>query len=246
MKYEEFEQQIREMIPQPSAAITDALYRMGVEALEEKPQELLIAFEFISRHFRQNVLQGAYEIIQYGSAALPDELVAAAVLLQAGDTPEHMARMANDGELMCFYCPKEKGEISPLALCSILEDGKRFDYYTTKFGKFSAKDILARAKSCAEQCGGSVVGAFECISPEGEVSANFCAGQRVLSGPWPRMTTALSDIFGTCPAVAARITLDVDLSHAAVEYNPLWQKAHMEHGQIVRREKHPKSSCQER
>ena len=71
MKYEEFEQQIREMIPQPSAAITDALYRMGVEALEEKPQELLIAFEFISRHFRQNVLQGAYEIIQYGSAALP-------------------------------------------------------------------------------------------------------------------------------------------------------------------------------
>ena len=84
MKYEEFEQQIREMIPQPSAAITDALYRMGVEALEEKPQELLIAFEFISRHFRQNVLQGAYEIIQYGSAALPDELVAAAVLLQAG------------------------------------------------------------------------------------------------------------------------------------------------------------------
>lgn len=147
MKYEEFEQQIREMIPQPSAAITDALYRMGVEALEEKPQELLIAFEFISRHFRQNVLQGAYEIIQYGSAALPDELVAAAVLLQAGDTPEHMARMANDGELMCFYCPKEKGEISPLALCSILEDGKRFDYYTTKFGKFSAKDILARAKS---------------------------------------------------------------------------------------------------
>lgn len=160
MKYEEFEQQIREMIPQPSAAITDALYRMGVEALEEKPQELLIAFEFISRHFRQNVLQGAYEIIQYGSAALPDELVAAAVLLQAGDTPEHMARMANDGELMCFYCPKEKGEISPLALCSILEDGKRFDYYTTKFGKFSAKDILARAKSCAEQCGGSVVDCF--------------------------------------------------------------------------------------
>lgn len=90
------------------------------------------------------------------------------------------------------------------------------------------------------------LGAFECISPEGEVSANFCAGQRVLSGPWPRMTTALSDIFGTCPAVAARITLDVDRSHAAVEYNPLWQKAHMEHGQIVRREKHPKSSCQER
>ena len=56
MKYEEFDQQIREMIPQPSAAITDALYRMGVEALEDRPQDLLIAFEFISRYFSVDVL----------------------------------------------------------------------------------------------------------------------------------------------------------------------------------------------
>ena len=39
MKYEEFDQQIREMIPQPSAAITDALYRMGVEALRRRVPE---------------------------------------------------------------------------------------------------------------------------------------------------------------------------------------------------------------
>ena len=84
MKYEEFDQQIREMIPQPSAAITDALYRMGVEALEDRPQDLLIAFEFISRYFSVDVLQGVYEIIQHGSAVLPNELVAAAVFLQAG------------------------------------------------------------------------------------------------------------------------------------------------------------------
>ena len=59
MKYKEFDQQIREMIPRPSAAITAALYRMGVETLEGRPQELLTAFEFIFRHFRRNVLQGA-------------------------------------------------------------------------------------------------------------------------------------------------------------------------------------------
>ena len=246
MKYEEFDQQIQEMIPQPSAVITGALYQMGVEALEGRPQELLIAFEFISRHFTQDVLQGAYEIIQHGSAALPDELVAAAVFLQAGDTSEHMARMANDGELMCFYRPKERGEISPLALCTILEAGKRFDSFTTTFRKFSPKDILARAKSYAKQHGKSIIGVFECISPEGEASGDLYAGQRVLAGQWPKMTTALSDIFGTCPAVAARITFDVDRDHAAVEYNPLWQKERMEHGQIVHREKHQKSSCQER
>lgn len=125
MKYEEFDQQIREMIPQPSAAITDALYRMGVEALEDRPQDLLIAFEFISRYFSVDVLQGVYEIIQHGSAVLPNELVAAAVFLQAGDTSEHMAQMAKNGELMCFYSPREKGEISPLAICSVLEAGKR-------------------------------------------------------------------------------------------------------------------------
>ena len=106
MKYEEFDQQIREMIPQPSAAITDALYRMGVEALEDRPQDLLIAFEFISRYFSVDVLQGVYEIIQHGSAVLPNELVAAAVFLQAGDTSEHMAQMAKNGELMCFYSPR--------------------------------------------------------------------------------------------------------------------------------------------
>ena len=132
MKYEEFDQQIREMIPQPSAAITDALYRMGVEALEDRPQDLLIAFEFISRYFSVDVLQGVYEIIQHGSAVLPNELVAAAVFLQAGDTSEHMAQMAKNGELMCFYSPREKGEISPLAICSVLEAGKKVNYFTIK------------------------------------------------------------------------------------------------------------------
>ena len=68
MKYEEFDQQIREMIPQPSAAITDALYRMGVEALEDRPQDLLIAFEFISRYFSVDVLQ---ESMKLSSMVLP-------------------------------------------------------------------------------------------------------------------------------------------------------------------------------
>ena len=108
--------------------------RMGVEALEDRPQDLLIAFEFISRYFSVDVLQGVYEIIQHGSAVLPNELVAAAVFLQAGDTSEHMAQMAKNGELMCFYSPREKGEISPLAICSVLEAGKKVNYFTTKFG----------------------------------------------------------------------------------------------------------------
>ena len=110
MKYEEFDQQIREMIPQPSAAITDALYRMGVEALEDRPQDLLIAFEFISRYFSVDVLQGVYEIIQHGSAVLPNELVAAAVFLQAGDTSERKRRNQPLGHLLCSGSRK-KGQL---------------------------------------------------------------------------------------------------------------------------------------
>lgn len=246
MKYEEFDQQIREMIPQPSAAITDALYRMGVEALEDRPQDLLIAFEFISRYFSVDVLQGVYEIIQHGSAVLPNELVAAAVFLQAGDTSEHMAQMAKNGELMCFYSPREKGEISPLAICSVLEAGKKVNYFTIKFGKFTPKDILARAKRFAKQQGVSVTGALECISLEGEVSTGLYAARNVLARQWTKMTTALDTIFGTCPAVAARVTFDADRGHTAVEYNPLWQKAHMVHGQIAHREKQSKPFCRER
>ena len=39
----------------------------------------------------------------------------------------------------------------------------------------------------------------------------------------PGMAKALSDIFKRCPAVAARITFDVDQSRISVEYNPLWK-----------------------
>ena len=71
MKYEEFDQQIREMIPRPSATITAALYRMGVETLEGRLQEILIARGFkgkngktltLSRKADENTI---YALTQY-------------------------------------------------------------------------------------------------------------------------------------------------------------------------------------
>ena len=93
MKKEEFEQEIKALIPQPSQERTDALYEMALDALENKgPQDIINAFDFIARHFDLDVLQKSYEIIQHGSAALPGELVAAAVFLQNGDPPRaHVA-----------------------------------------------------------------------------------------------------------------------------------------------------------
>lgn len=106
---------------------------------------------------------------------------------------------------------KRKRRNQPLAICSVLEAGKKVNYFTTKFGKFTPKDILARAKRFAKQQGVSVTGALECISLEGEVSTGLYAARNVLARQWTKMTTALDTIFGTCPAVAAPLMQIADI-----------------------------------
>jgi len=225
LKKEEFEQEIKALILQPSQETTDALYEMALDALEDDgPQDIINAFDFISRHFAPSVLQKSYEIIQHGSAALPGELVAAAVFLQNGGTPEHMSQMASDGHLMCFYYPKEKGELSPLALCSVIEDGKTSEFYTLRFGEFLPFAVLSDAQKYANQQGISVTEAIQYAAMDGTIDPSLYEAQKVLVSRWPEMTKALSDTFEHCPAVAARIIFDADQDHVAVEYNPLWQE----------------------
>lgn len=161
---------------------------------------------------------------QHGSAALPGELVAAAVFLQNGDVPEHMSQMARDGYLMCFHYPKEKGELSPLALCSVIEDGKTNEFYTLKFGEFLPFAVLSDAQKYAKQQGVSVTEAIQHAAMDGTIDPSLYEAQKVLVSRWPEMTKALSDTFEHCSAVAARIIFDVDQDHIAVEYNPLWQE----------------------
>lgn len=214
MKKEEFEQQIQAMIPRPSPETTADLYELGLEVLDvQGPQEVLAALDFISRNFDRSVLQSAYEIIQHGSAALPGEMVAAAVFLQNGDTSAHMAQMADAGHLMCFYTPREMGEVSPLAVCTVIECGKTSNFYSTRFGSFGPEETFARAKAYAKQRNVTVTQALQRVTVSEEIGRDM-----------PGMAKALSDIFKRCPAVAAHITFDVDQSRVSVEYNPLWEK----------------------
>ena len=214
MKKEEFEQQIQAMIPRPSPETTADLYELGLEVLDvQGPQEVLAALDFISRNFDRSVLQSAYEIIQHGSAALPGEMVAAAVFLQNGDTSAHMAQMADAGHLMCFYTPREMGEVSPLAVCTVIECGKTSNFYSTRFGSFGPEETFARAKAYAKQRNVTVTQALQRVTVSEEIGRDM-----------PGMAKALSDIFKRCPTVAAHITFDVDQSRVSVEYNPLWEK----------------------
>lgn len=226
MKKEEFEQQIQAMIPQPSPETTADLYKLGLDIVDEEgPQSILAAFDFIARNFDQSVLQSAYEIIRYGSAALPGEMVAAAVFLQNGDTPARMSQRAEQGYLMCFHTPKEMGEVSPLAICTVTEDGKTRDFYSTRFGEFELEEVFSRAKGYAKLQGISVTQALQCAAVDGKIGMELYEGQKLMTARWPEMTKALSDIFERCPAVAAHITFNVDQDRVSVAYNSLWEKS---------------------
>ena len=54
-----------------------------------------------------------------------------------------------------------------------------------------------------------------------EINPNGGYRKLLVSGD-PDMTRALSAVFSRCPAVAARLTFDVDRGQTSVEYNPLW------------------------
>lgn len=125
MTKEAFEGKLNALVPQPDPEITAALFAFGQELGQEEAcdgvRELLNSMSFVSRHFSAVTTQSVYEIIQHGSAALPGEMVAAAVYLENGNTLQDVAEMADLGMLMCFHCPRDMEELSPLALCVVTE-----------------------------------------------------------------------------------------------------------------------------
>ena len=226
MKKEEFEQQIQAMIPCPSPETTANLYELGLDTMDDEgPQSILAAFDFIARNFDRSVLQSAYEIIHHGSAALPGEMVAAAVFLQNGDTPARMSRMAEQGYLMCFHTPKVMDEASPLAICTVIEGGKKQALYSTQFGTFEPEEVFSCAKRYAGQQGVSVTQALQCAAVDGRIGMELHEGQKIMTARWPEMTEALSAIFERCPAVAAHVTFDVERDCVSVKYNFRWEKS---------------------
>ncbi len=99
MQKKEFIRQLNELVPRPDPVTTEALYRFDRE-------------------------WGAYEIIQHQNAAMPSEMFAAAVYLQAGRTPAEVSGLAREGRLMGFFGPERPEEPSRIAACTIVESGQ--------------------------------------------------------------------------------------------------------------------------
>ena len=226
MERTDFEEQINALIPQPDPKTTAELFKFGQElGLEDKcfsARTLLTSLQFIARNFSERTLQGAYEIISYGSAALPDEMVAAAVYLENGGSPQEVAKMAEAGTLMCFHRPESAEESSPLAACTVIEDGVPHKFHTLWFGGFDPETALRSAREYAQAHRSSVVDVLLSLTTDMEINPDGGFNKLLVSRD-PDMTQALSAVFSRCPAVAARLTFDADRGQASVEYNPLWQ-----------------------
>lgn len=225
MEKNDFERKINSLVPCPDQETTADLFALGQELGEESEygstQDILNSLSFISRHFDKEITQGVYEIIQYGSA-LPDEMVAAAVHMAGRDcSPRQMAQAANNGELMCFHTPKDAEELSPLAVCTVCENGKSLTRYTTHFGSFDPKTALRSAQKCAHDRKITVTDALLSLTVDLEPDPNGGA-RKILAHSDEAMTEMLDSCFGRYPALAARVTFDADRSQTAVEYNPLW------------------------
>ncbi|EOS57419.1 hypothetical protein [Anaerotruncus sp. G3(2012)] len=233
MERNEFEQWINKLVPQPDPEITTALFEFGQELGQEgecfNVRALLTSLQFIARNFSERTLQGAYELIHYGSAALPDEMVAAAVYLESGSTPQTVAEMAEAGLLMCFHQPESAEESSPLAVCTVIEDGVSREFHTLHFGSFDPDAVLRLAQQYAQERQSSVTEMLLTLNEDMRIET-FHIFNKLLVSRDPDMTRALSAAFSRCPAVAAHLAFDADRGQTVVEYNPLWLELRQEQG----------------
>ena len=115
MQKKEFIRQLNELVPRPDPVTTEALYRFDRECAESEYIDMLTALRVVARNFSGETLQGAYELIQHQNAALPSEMFAAAVCLQAGRTPAEVSQLAVKGALMGFFGPERPEEPSRTA-----------------------------------------------------------------------------------------------------------------------------------
>lgn len=252
MKREEFERQLQQLVPRLDGKTTEAWYRYGLEMCDEFSYDFLEAmmtsFGFLKNNFLPETVQDVYGAISCGTL-LPSEMAAAAVYIQNGSTATQIARLTDQGRLMCFHTPRSAGENSPLALLSVHENGKLKSFYTVDFGSFHPEMALLRARNFAREHAVPVIKAVSLLWNDKSTCPAKAddSSHRLFMGNDPEMTQALTAIFKTCPAVAAHITYQAEENRVRTEYNPLWRELAerrfaeaFRQGKPLRRKKGPK------
>ena len=187
-------------------------------------EEYLASLRFLARNFRQDTLASILKMIDDQNMILPDEMAAAAICVLGGVPVDQVQQMACEGLLMGFFDARRavNGELSPLAVCSVVEHGREEKFCTAYFGSFSPGDALHRAVEYAGQHDTTTAYALKNLTADLQVDVDAPEAKRILDRRRPSLLRAMESAFAQCPAVAAKVTFDTDQREVTVDYNPLW------------------------
>ena len=220
----EFLRELDKVLPSPDPQLAKRLIEFAEENEIVFYEEYLASLRFVARNFNQDTLASIPRMIDEQNMILPDEMAAAAICVQGGVPVDQVQQMACEGLLMGFFDARRavNGELSPLAVCSVVEHGREEKFCTAYFGSFSPGDALHRAVEYAGQYDTTTAYALKNLTADLRVDVDAPSGRRILDQRRPSLLRAMESAFAQCPAVAAKITFDTDQREVTVDYNPLW------------------------
>ena len=220
----EFLRELDKVLPSPDPQLAKRLIEFAEENEIVFYEEYLASLRFVARNFDQDTLASIPKMVDDQNMILPDEMAAAAICVQGGVPVDQVQQMACEGLLMGFFDARRavNGELSPLAVCSVVEHGREEKFCTAYFGSFSPGDALHRAVEYAGQYDTTTAYALKNLTADLRVDVDAPSGRRILDQRRPSLLRAMESAFAQCPAVAAKITFDTDQREVTVGYNPLW------------------------
>lgn len=220
----EFQRELDEVLPSPDPQMAERLISFVEENEIVSFEDYLASMRFVAKNFERDTLASIPKMIDDKNLILPDELVAAAICVQDGVPVDQVQQMACEGLLMGFFDARRavNGELSPLAVCSVVEHGREEKFCTAYFGCFSPGDALRRAVEYAGQHDTTTAYALKNLTVDLQVDVNAPEAKRILDRRRPSLIRAMESAFAQCPAVAAKISFDTNQREVTVDYNPLW------------------------
>ena len=220
----EFQRELDEVLPSPDPQLAKRLIDFAEENEIIFYEEYLASLRFVARNFDQDTLASIPKMVDDQNMILPDEMAAAAICVQGGVPVDQVQQMACEGLLMGFFDARRavNGELSPLAVCSVVEHGREEKFCTAYFGSFSPGDALHRAVEYAGQHDTTTAYALKNLTADLQVDVDAPEAKRILDRRRPSLLRAMESAFAQCPAVAAKVTFDTDQREVTVDYNPLW------------------------
>lgn len=224
MSEQEFISRMNELIHTPSAETNSNLLDLANGLWFEMKEDLYYAFSFVSRHFTAETLQNVYDLCgAKASCLLPWEIIGAAVYLQTG-TPGEEISEAEWRDFVLLPTVETVNAVSPLAVCTVRENGQETQFYTPHFGQIDPQKLLDTAIARAKETGTLAVERLQQMDYNLPEEVIHVIANKAVLGPGSRTAEKLSQLMPSSPVTAARITMDVDSGIAAVEVNPLWEK----------------------